>query len=153
VDIGRSVFRPRALRFLFVIGRLLMTPLGFYRWMNTPRKGAGNQLFSCVTPSFRELSESECEVELKLSEGYEPDRVFFLLTKGSFVEAPTLFGYGAASVELAEITGGARYRVSIPTRTSFWRRARDAVSWPFAARAAARELKAANEDLVERYEQ
>src|SRR5258708_24791357 len=51
VETGREMFRARPLRYGFVIARLLLSPMGFYRWLNTPRAGAGNQLFTCVRPS------------------------------------------------------------------------------------------------------
>ncbi len=152
VATGRLFFKPRALRFMFIIARLLLTPMGFYRWLNTPRQGAGNQLFTCVKPAFRELSPNTCEIELTLPEDHEVCWDFFLLTKGSFVEMPTLFGYTAGDVRIERIAHGARYHVTIPTRRSLFARIWSALAWPFTARAAARELKHANETLVERYE-
>ncbi|MGE3543599.1 MAG: hypothetical protein AB7L28_06695, partial [Kofleriaceae bacterium] len=50
IDLGHKVFQHRSLRFMFVVARLLLTPMTFYRWMNKPRQGAGNQMFTCVTP-------------------------------------------------------------------------------------------------------
>src|SRR5690349_10121142 len=39
VEVGRSYFRSKGLRFAFVIGRVLLTPMGFYRFINKPRVG------------------------------------------------------------------------------------------------------------------
>ncbi len=153
VDIGGTLFRQRAVRFVFIIARLLLTPMGFYRWINTPRQGGGNQMFTCVTPSFRQLSETQCEVELTLPDGYEVCRDFFLMTKGACIEMPKVLGYAPADVELEQLPRGGRYRITIPSRTPWLTRLRRIVTFPFAARAAARELKEANETLVDRNEE
>ncbi|HEY1812426.1 MAG TPA: ATP-binding protein [Kofleriaceae bacterium] len=153
VHIGGTLFRQRAVRFAFIIARLLLTPMGFYRWINTPRQGGGNQMFSCITPSFRQLSDSKCEVELALPEGYEVCRDFFLMTKGANIEMPKVLGYRAADVQLEQLPRGARYHITIPSRSPLLTRIRRAITFPFVARAAARELKEANETLVDRNEE
>jgi signal transduction histidine kinase len=153
VDLGHSMFRPRALRFMFLIARPLLTPIGFYRWITTPRRGAGAQLFACITPSFREVSDHQCQVELTLPDGYEVCWDFFLISRGSFEEVPRLLGYSAAQVELEKLTNGGRFHITVPKRTPFLTRARRALTYPFTVRAVAGELKAAHEDLAERYQQ
>ncbi len=153
VEIGRSFLRTRAIRWTFVIGRVLLSPMGFYRWMNTPKKGAGNQVFACVTPSFREIAPDRCEIELTLPDGYEVCWPFFLTTLGSLEEVPRLLGYGPANVELWALPNGGVFQVTIPSRTPILTRLRRTLMWPFTVRAAARELKEVNETLVERYEQ
>ena len=153
VHIGGTLFRQRAVRFAFIIARLLLTPMGFYRWINTPRQGGGNQMFSCITPSFRQISDSKCEVELALPEGYEVCRDFFLMTKGANIEMPKVLGYRAAEVQLEQLPRGARYHITIPSRSPLLTRIRRAITFPFVARAAARELKEANETLVDRNEE
>jgi signal transduction histidine kinase len=151
VEVGRSYLRSRGLRFAFVIGRVLLTPMGFYRFMNKPRAGAGNQMFTCVVPQHRDISDSECEVELTLPEGYEMCWDFFLLTKGSLEEIPRLLGYPAANVELERIPQGGRYHITIRQRTRLFTRILRTLTWPFTVRAAARELRDAHETLSERY--
>ena len=42
VEIGRQYFRAPAMRFLFVVARMLFTPMEFIRWTNKPVRG--NQL-------------------------------------------------------------------------------------------------------------
>ena len=75
IEIGRSLFKRArvAASCMFMIGRLMTSPMGFFRWLNKPRDGAGNQLFACVTPTFREgLATHECEIDhLLLPDGYE----------------------------------------------------------------------------------
>ena len=150
-EMGRSYFRSPALRFVFVIARLRFTPMGFYRWLSKPRQGAGNQMFTCVVPNHRDISESECELELTLPDGYEVCWDFFLISKGNMEEMPTLLGYPAAGVRLERIPRGARYHITIPKRTRFLTRLRRFLTWPFTVRAAARELQEAHETLRDRY--
>jgi len=151
VEIGRSYFRSRGLRFAFVIGRVLLTPMGFYRFINKPRAGAGNQMFTCVVPQHREISDTQCEVELTLPESYEVCWDFFLVSKGNFEEMPRLLGYPAANVELERIPHGGRYHITIRQRTRLVTRVLRTLTWPFTVRAAARELRDAHESLTERY--
>jgi signal transduction histidine kinase len=151
VEVGRSYFRSRGLRFAFVIGRVLLTPMGFYRFISKPRTGAGNQMFTCVVPQHRELSDTECEVELTLPEGYEVCWDFFLISKGNFEEMPRLLGYPAANVKLEPIPHGGRYHITIRQRTRLVSRIYRTLTWPFTVRAAARELRDAHETLIERY--
>ena len=151
VEVGRSYFRSPALRFVFVIARVLLTPMGFYRWLNKPREGAGNQMFTCIVPKHIEISETECEIELTLPDGYEVCWDWFLTSLGNMEEMPTLLGYPPAKIDIARIPRGARYHIHIPNRVRFLTRLRRAVTWPFTVRAAARELQEAHETLLERY--
>jgi signal transduction histidine kinase len=150
-EIGRSYFRSPALRFVFVIARLRFTPMGFYRWLSKPRQGAGNQMFTCIVPNHRDISETECELELTLPDGYEVCWDFFLISRGNMEEMPRLLGYPSATVTLERIERGARYHITIPKRTRFLTRLRRALTWPFTVRAAARELQEAHETLRDRY--
>ena len=153
VEVGHSFFRAPPLRFMFLIARPLLSPMGFYRWLATPRKGGGNQLFSCVTPEHRQISDDKCQIDLLLPDGYEVCWDFYLISRGTFEEAPRLLGYAAAHVELERLFNGGRFHITIPNRTPFLTRLRRIVTWPFTVRAVAGELKAAHEDLAERYQQ
>jgi len=150
-EMGRSYLQTPGLRFAFVVARLLFTPMGFYRFFNKPRQGAGNQMFNCITPKHYDISEHACGVDLTLPEGFEICREFFIITGGNFIEMPRLLGYPAAEVTLTPIARGVHYDIVVPNRARFLTRIRRAVSWPFTVRAAARELQAAHETLGERY--
>ena len=152
VEIGRSFFRSPGLRFAFVVARLLLTPMGFYRWQNS-RQGAGGQLFTCIVPTHRDISENECEVDLEVPEGFEVCWDFCVVTIGTFSEMPRLLGYPAAKVELTRIPRGGRFHITVPDHTPALTRMRRAVTWPFTVRAAARELREAHETLLDRYKQ
>src|SRR6185312_579353 len=105
-EIGRAHFRAPTMRFVFVIGRLLFTPMEFYRWANKPRSGAGNQMFTCIQPTHRDVSPTECELDLLLPEGFEVPWQFMLISAGNMTEMPRLLGYPAATVELTRIPNG-----------------------------------------------
>jgi len=150
-EIGRTYMRSPALRFVSVVSRLLFSTMDFYRWLTKPRAGAGNQMFTCVVPRLTEISETECEIELVLPDGFEVCWDFFLITKGNFEEMPRLLGYPAARVELERISRGGRFHITVPRRTSLFARLWRVVTWPFTVRSAARELKEAHETLIERY--
>jgi len=153
LELGRKYFRNPGLRFAFVIARVLLTPMGFYRWLNQPRAGAGNQMFRCVIPTHRDISESECEVDLVLPEGFEVCWDFYLITVGNFVEMPRLLGYPPAKVTLERIHQGGRFHIEVPVRAPLMTRVRRAMIWPFTVRVAAKELQEAHETLQERYDQ
>ena len=152
VALGRSFMHSPALRFAFVVARLAFSPIDIYRWSNKPRDGLGNQMFTCVIPSYREKSANELQIELTLPEGYEPYWEFFVIVSGNNEELPRLFGLPRATVQLTKIPGGARYDVTVPTwRVPFLKRIWRFLAWPFTARAAARELKEAHESMIARY--
>lgn len=153
IEIGRSYLRAPTLRFAFVIARTLFSPMEFYRWMNTPKKGVGNQMFTCVVPSHRELSENELEVDLILPDEYPVCSEFFIITIGNFEEMPRLLGAPPAKVTLTMLPNGGRYRIVVPKRTPLLTKIRRAATWPFTAAATARELKDAHESLLERYQE
>jgi signal transduction histidine kinase len=151
VEIGRSYFRSPGLRFAFVIGRVLLSPMGFYRYLTKPRAGAGNQMFTCVEPKLREISERECEVELTLPDEFEVCWPFFLASQGNMEEMPRLLGYPLADIKLERIPRGGRYHIRVPGRVRWFARLLRAITWPFTVRAAARELQYAHETLTERF--
>jgi signal transduction histidine kinase len=152
-EIGRQHLRVPMLRAVFVVGRLLFTPIGFYRWFNKPREGGGNQLFSCIVPSQRDLSSREIEVDLTVADGYEVCWDFYTIARGNFIEMPRLLGYPPATVTFRRLARGARFHITLPTRAGVLTRLRRAITWPFTVRAAARELQDAHLTLQDRYEQ
>lgn len=154
VELGRKYMRSRNMRFAFVIARLVFSPLDIYRWFSKPRAGVGNQMFNCVVPNHRELSATEIVLELTLPEEYEVCWEFFVISSGNMEELPCLFGLPRAKLLLTRIARGARMEITLPTdRLPLLRRFLRVLTSPFAARAAARELKDAHETLVERYDQ
>ncbi len=151
--IGGSYFRNPALRFMFIVARLLLTPMEFIRWTNKPRDGAGNQMFTCIVPKHRDISPTECEVELTVADGYDVIWEFLVLTAGNYMEMPRLLGYPPAKVELTRLPRGGRFHITVAAKAGIFARIKRALTWPFTVRAAARELREAHETLQDRYEQ
>jgi signal transduction histidine kinase len=153
VELGREWMRSPGLRFAFVVARLLFTPMDFYRWMNKPREGVGNQMFTCIVPKHRELSANEIELDLTLPDGFEVCWDFYVISRGNMEELPRLLGLPPAKVDLNRLPNGARFRITVPMRRPLLGRVWRALTWPFTAHAAGRELKEAHETLLERYEE
>jgi hypothetical protein len=153
IEVGRTFLRTSGLRFALVVGRLLYSAKDFYRWFMKPRDGVGNQFFTCIRPTYREISEFEVEVDLTLPDGYDVSWEFFITTQGNFEELPALLGQTRAQVELTRLPNGGRYRISIPKGLPLFTRIRRWLTWPFTVRAAARELQTAHESLLDQYQQ
>jgi signal transduction histidine kinase len=153
VELGRSFLRAPGLKFAFVIARLALSPMDFYRWFSTPRNGVGNQMFTCIMPSHRELAPFDIELDLTLPDGYEVCWDWFLISLGNVIEMPRLLGYPAPNVTLTRLPNGGRYRIAVPQGTAIIRRMWRFVTKPFVRRDAAKELREAHESLVDRYEE
>ncbi|MDX2086422.1 MAG: ATP-binding protein, partial [Kofleriaceae bacterium] len=151
IALGRTYMRAPGLRFAFVVARLLLSPMDLYRWFSKPKQGVGNQMFTCIKANHREVSPSEIELELVVPEEFEVCWEFYLISIGNFEEIPRLFGLRRASVELQAIARGGRFRIVIPQRDTLRARAWRFMSRPFVGRAAAKELQAAHEALVDRF--
>lgn len=151
--LGRSYLRSPGLRFAMVIARLAMSPMDFYRWFSKPREGVGNQMFSCIVPSHREVGPYEIELDLLLPPGYPLCWSFFLVSKGNMTEMPVLLGYPPAEVILSALPNGGRMRIKVPEGTAFLKRAGRVLATPFVRRDAAKELRSAHESLQDRYEE
>src|ERR1700733_8667642 len=141
VEVGRTHMRTPGLKFAFVIARMLFGPMDFYRWFSKPREGVGNHMFNCIVPSHRELGKNEIELDLTLPAGFEICWDFYIISMGNMEELPRLLGLPRSKVTLSHIPRGGRFHILVPDRTPFLRRIWRALTWPFVARAAARELK------------
>jgi signal transduction histidine kinase len=153
IALGHRYMRIPALQFAMVIARLTMSPMDLYRWFSKPREGVGNQMFSCIRPAQREIGPNELELDLLLPDGYEVCWDFFVISQGNMEELSRLLGAPPAKVELSRIPRGGRYHIKVPEKMPILGRLWRALLWPFTARQAARELRAAHETLLERYEE
>ena len=151
--IGGAFVESPFFRSFAVVARLLFTPLDFYRYANTPARGAGTQLFSCITPRQRELGPNHITVDLTLPLGYRHSRAYWAVTKGGLAVMPRILGLAPAKVQWHSIENGARYDIVYPPGGGALAFVRRFFSWPFTVRAAARELKEANEALQARYKE
>ncbi len=149
--LGGDTFHAPLFRILTVIARLLYTTRDFYRWAYDG--DAPKRVFNCVTSKAVAVEKNRVIIDLTLPPDYEPCPEFFILTRGGLIEVPRVFGLAPATVESTAIPNGMRYDVMFPTGGGALAWLRRAIAWPFAARAAARELKDAHGALQVRYEQ
>jgi signal transduction histidine kinase len=152
-EAGRMHLRSPMTRFVSVVAKMLFSPMEFYQWIFSPKRGVGGQMFTCIVPSYEQRSATELDVSLTLLEDYEPCWEFFVVTQGNLTEMPRLLGYPEAKVTLERIPRGGRFSIVMTGGASLRTRVVRALIWPFTARVAARELKEAHETLQERYEQ
>jgi signal transduction histidine kinase len=144
---GASFMKSPIIRSFTVVARLLFTVREFYLWISSSAP-----VFTCIHGGpTEELGPNRMVISALLDEGYTPCREFSLITVGGFTELPRLFGLPAATVVLHEMPDGARFDVTYPNGGGALAWIRRALTWPFTVRAAARELKAANEALLVRY--
>lgn len=147
VKLGMSFFESPYMRPFSVIARLLFSATDFYRWVFVKSKGVGNQEFTCVEPHYEEIDPLNLVLEMRLAPGYAPCPQFFQVCKGNFTGMPKILGLPASIVEMELISNGARYRVEVPSGGRTFEKFRKTLMFPFTARAAANELKEANEVL------
>jgi signal transduction histidine kinase len=138
---------------LSIIPRMLFKVRDLYYWIFKPVTGAGAQLFSCVEPSIRDLDGSTLLLEMRLTDGYVASREFFTISLGCLINFPRVLGLPPSTVTMELVPWGARYVVKYPQGGGHLSSLTRSVSWLFTARAAARELKDANEVLTDRYYQ
>lgn len=131
MDMGERLFDRPEMKYITVVIRLLYSPKEAYKWIVQPKIGAGNQQFTNIKASFREIGLNSIEIELTLHSGYEqPPNCFFLITKGTFIAFPRFFGLDGAVVEMEEIDGGRRYTIEVPSKKPPLGFIRKAVKWP-----------------------
>lgn len=154
-QIGEDFFSSPLIRPFAVVARLLFTPGEFYEWLNRGPEGTGigYQLFTCVRPHLRHTAQDRIELSLLMEEGYPPCPEFYTVTHGNLEAMPRLLGLGRARVEMRTVRNGAIYEIQYPRGGGAFSWMRRAIAWPFSARAAARYLKEANEQLQRRYEE
>lgn len=151
VLLGGAVFNAPAMRAISVIARLLFDALGFYTWVFTKQQGAGDQQFTCVDSTLTPLSPRRLRLDLKLKPGYRGCPEFFLVSKGTFSNMPRVLGLAPANVQMEASETSAEYVVDLPPGGGTFRRAKRSLLLPFTMKAAAQELKSANETLLARY--
>ena len=151
VAIGAEGIGSPLVKSFITIGRMLMTPVGFYRWMLSAG-GLGNQMFTNVVPTFREVEPGHFVVELRTSPGYVPNREFLLMSRGGMQAVSEVLGLGkTARVDMSWTDTGARYEIRVPVERSARARLIKLLTFPFNARNAATELEDAMRALEARY--
>jgi len=135
------------------IARLFFTPKEFFHWISRQEMEGRNHNFNCTYGLTHDRGPHLLEFDLTVQAGYELSSEFFTITKGTFEAMPTALGLKEACVEMMPIPGGVRYVIQLPMGGGTLAWLRRLITWPFTIRAAARELKASNEQLQLRYRQ
>jgi signal transduction histidine kinase len=149
-EIGRHNIRSPLFRAVWIIARLLFTPMEVYLWMFDPRQSTLRSLFSCIRFSAQARGAGFVRLRLEIDEGLEPCPEFFMITKGSVAQVPWFFGLKEADITLTVDARTATFDITVPLYRGLFVRLRRAVMRPFLAKSVARELKTANEDLQRR---
>jgi signal transduction histidine kinase len=148
-EIGAVGLKQPGFRSFALIGRTLFSASGFYRWMLTSG-GMGNQLFSNMSPSFRELGPGRIDLDLQVAPGYEPCPDFFHFAAGGFQALPELVGLQRARVSMVWIDRGARFEIEFEARSSRRAKLLRLITRSSDARATAKELNEAIHVLEQR---
>ncbi len=150
-DLNEAFTRSPMFSYVGVIARLLFTSRDLFDWICKRSVGAGNQLFSCVTPTYSHVGNDSTVIKLEIHEGFQASPEFMWMTRGAFIAMPRLVGSGDAEVALSVDgrigTFQIRYKNKRGTLAGLVRW----ISYPFTARQVARELKSTNEHLQERF--
>lgn len=151
-DLGRTFLRSPLLSPLTLVARALFGTSDFYRWVCEKGSGAGNLMFTCVTPTFEKIADGRYRIGLNLRAGYVSCPGFFTVSRGTFSEMPRILGLPAAQVSFTSTAQGADYEIAVKEQDSWFSRL---VRWfsPRSAHLAARELKLAHEELQSRYQE
>ena len=152
-NLNEAFMRSPFFSYVGVVARLLFSARDLFDWICKRSVGGGAQLFSnCVKPSYEHIGDDITVIRLEIQPPYTASPEFFWMTRGAFISMPRLVGAGDAAVDMTIDDGRlATYRVRYNRRRSALGSVLRALSWPFTARAAARELKDAHESLIERY--
>jgi signal transduction histidine kinase len=135
-----------------VVARFLFTTRNLFDWICKRSVGAGAQLFSnVVTPSYEHVGSDSTVIRLEIGNDYEPSPEFFWMTRGAFIAMPRLVGSGSADVDMTIDGRIGVYRVRYRNKRGTLSALLRWLLWPFRARSAAKELKAAHEELQERF--
>lgn len=135
-----------------VISRLLFTSRDLFEWIQKRSVGGGAQLFArCVVPSFEHVGADVTVIRLEIREPYEVSEEFFWMTRGAFISLPRMVGAGTADVEMTIDGRVATFRAHYQNKRGTLSAAVRYATWPFTARAAARELLRSNEQLHARF--
>ncbi len=150
VRIGSDGLASPLVRSILVVGRVLLSAPGFYRWV-VSAGGAGNLLFANVVPAYIERGPDRFALELRMAPGYPPCREFFLFAQGGFEGMPRALGLADATVERVEIPDGTRFEIRVPQRGDLRGRVSRLLTRRRDARVVASELDDAMQALEARY--
>lgn len=152
INIGREMVRNPVLNIL-TASRLFLKVREIYRFINTPKRGLGNQYFRCITPSINDIEKNHLTICLSLPQNYFYSHEFFLITQGFFIAVPTLLKLDESKVLMKKFDNGAAYEVFYPERNTKFSFMRKLHPLSRSVEATVKELSEAYELLYERYNQ
>ncbi len=150
IELGKVIMKSPWAKQLTIPARLLVSAQDCYRWIVRPRTGVASRTFSCVEHRVEAVAPGRLIMHAVMKPGYPPCREYFLITRGALVAVPGLLGLPNAEVEMEETPNGARYDIRHPQGGGTLARLRRAVTLPFTARGAAREIEEVHIELHER---
>jgi len=146
VQLGASATRTRPLRFLMLIARFLFQPTEYYRFAAREL----SRYCTCVGAYVREVGPFEIHLHVLMEPDYPVVRELFLTLQGSLMSMAEAYGRRAAVVDLEEVPRGALFRIQLPNARGFFGFWHRLVGGGSTLRAAARDLREANELLHQR---
>jgi signal transduction histidine kinase len=151
-DLNEAFMRSPFFSYVGVVARLLFSARDLFDWICKRSVGGGAQLFgTCVKPAYEHIGDDITVIRLEIQPPHVVSHEFFWMTRGAFIAMPRLVGAGDAHVDMAIDDRVGSYRVRYKHRRGTLASVLRVFTWPFTARAAARELKEAHETLIERY--
>src|SRR4051812_10010274 len=151
-DLNEAFMRSPFFSYVGVVARLLFSARDLFDWICKRSVGGGAQLFgTCVKPASEHIGDDITVIRLEIQPPHVVSPEFFWMTRGAFIAMPRLVGAGDANVDMAIDDRVGSYRVRYKHRRGTLASVLRVFTWPFTARAAARELKEAHETLIERY--
>lgn len=151
VGLGKQLYAIPGTRPLRAMARLLFDARSFYEFVLKPA-GSGNQAFSCIDSSIERVDDEHVRLKMKIREGYEDSREFFLVCLGNYQYMPVALDLPPAKVEMKREPFGATYEVEVPRGGGYLRKVKKTLFLPFEAREVAKELDDANLLLKRRYD-
>lgn len=151
-DLNEAFMRSPFFSYVGVVARLLFSARDLFDWICKRSVGGGAQLFgTAVKPAYEHIGDDITVIRLEIQPPHVVSPEFFWMTRGAFIAMPRLVGAGDAHVDMVIDERVGSYRVRYKHRRGTLASALRLFTWPFTARAAARELKEAHETLIERY--
>lgn len=149
IEAARHSWQDPDMRAHRIIGRLLFSLKDQFLAAFGPL-GILSKQFPCELSVF-EIFPGQLKITVEMKRGCSPCHTFHVLLIGQIIGLPESLGYPRADVEMEPTPNGAVYDVKFQTRSGILAPVRKALTWPFVARDAARELTITYGSLLEKY--
>jgi PAS domain S-box-containing protein len=126
---------------LSLLGRLLPEPADLLRWLGASER---HRAITCITQAVAERSSRHFRLEMRMADGFEPSREYFIARKGYLLAAAKEQGWKPPRITLSLEGDRAIYDVRLRKRQTLMRLARRLLAGRVADAA---ELRATIEEL------